>query len=291
MQAIAPAGLHRCRGAGAVRPMPRVAQASAALETARINLRYASVDGADQRADRAFAGRPQGALASASQPTPLAVIQRLDPIYRRHAAVERRADRPAPVAGSAAKSARAAPACGSSSRTAAITRYAGVVRVLRHLGRREHRHRHLARELPQSAGPAAAGHVRDARCSTRQSSRERFSSRSLRCSAISTARPSSTWSARDNKAVRRKVTALRTNGTNWVVTAGLQRGRPGDHPGPRQQRPARTARSRPVPASAPQKIAAARARRRRRQSRRAGKPACPGSSSTGRSSPGCSRSS
>ena len=29
----------------------------------------------------------------------------------------------------------------------------------------------------------------------------------------------------DNKALRRKVTALRTNGTNWVVTEGLK---PGD---------------------------------------------------------------
>ena len=57
-----------------------VAQNSAALETARINLRYTSVAAPiSGRIGRSLV--TTGALASASQAQPLAVIQRLDPIY------------------------------------------------------------------------------------------------------------------------------------------------------------------------------------------------------------------
>jgi len=57
-----------------------VAQTRAALETARINLRFASVTAPiSGRIGRALL--TSGALASASQAAPLAVIQRLDPIY------------------------------------------------------------------------------------------------------------------------------------------------------------------------------------------------------------------
>ncbi len=57
-----------------------VAQARAALETARINLRFARVTAPiSGRIGRSLL--TTGALASASQAQPLAVIQRLDPIY------------------------------------------------------------------------------------------------------------------------------------------------------------------------------------------------------------------
>ena len=57
-----------------------VAQNQAALETARINLRFATVPAPiSGRIGRSFF--TEGALVSASQAQPLAVIQRLDPIY------------------------------------------------------------------------------------------------------------------------------------------------------------------------------------------------------------------
>jgi membrane fusion protein, multidrug efflux system len=57
-----------------------VAQNSAALETARINLRFASITAPiSGRIGRSIA--TPGALVSASQAEPLAVIQQLDPIY------------------------------------------------------------------------------------------------------------------------------------------------------------------------------------------------------------------
>lgn len=57
-----------------------VAQNSAALETARINLRFASITAPiSGRIGRSIA--TPGALVSASQADPLAVIQQLDPIY------------------------------------------------------------------------------------------------------------------------------------------------------------------------------------------------------------------
>ena len=57
-----------------------VAQSSAALETARINLRYTSIPAPiSGRIGRSLS--TVGALVTANQPDPLAVIQRLDPIY------------------------------------------------------------------------------------------------------------------------------------------------------------------------------------------------------------------
>jgi len=58
---------------------------------------------------------------------------------------------------------------------------------------------------------------------------------------------------KDNKAMRRKVTAARTNGTNWVVTAGLQ---PGDRVITQGlgNNVRHDSEVRAVPASAPQKI-------------------------------------
>lgn len=57
-----------------------VAQASAALETARINLRFANVTAPiGGRIGRSLV--TTGALANANQAEPLAIIQRLDPIY------------------------------------------------------------------------------------------------------------------------------------------------------------------------------------------------------------------
>ncbi|MBA3940143.1 MAG: efflux transporter periplasmic adaptor subunit [Sphingopyxis sp.] len=57
-----------------------VAQNSAALDTARINLRYATITAPiSGRIGRSLA--TPGALVSASQATPLATIQQLDPIY------------------------------------------------------------------------------------------------------------------------------------------------------------------------------------------------------------------
>lgn len=57
-----------------------VAQSGAALETARINLRFASVTAPiSGRIGRSIA--TPGALVSASQADPLAIIQQLDPIY------------------------------------------------------------------------------------------------------------------------------------------------------------------------------------------------------------------
>ena len=57
----------------------------------------------------------------------------------------------------------------------------------------------------------------------------------------------------DNKAVQRKVTADRTEGSNWVITQGLREGDRVISQGGAQLRPNATVRA--VPASAPQRIA------------------------------------
>ena len=94
-----------------------------------------------------------------------------------------------------------------------------------------------------------------------------------------------------NKAVRRKVAADRTFGTNWVVTPRPQAGRQGHHAGHRQS--ASTARrSSRCPQHAPQKVVPRQARQAGggRGPAAAARP-CRASSSTGRSSRGSSRSS
>ena len=81
-----------------------VAQNAAALETARINLRYTTVPAPiSGRIGRSLF--TVGALVSANQADPLAVIQQLDPIYVDMQQSSRRPDRAAP--GAAARRCRA----------------------------------------------------------------------------------------------------------------------------------------------------------------------------------------
>ena len=100
--------------------------------------------------------------------------------------------------------------------------------------------------------------------------------------------PMSSSSAPDNKAVRRKVVATRTYGTNWVVTGGL---RAGDKV--ITQGTANLKSGAPIKAGPAARAAEDRAAARRDAGGGRGEAArpCHASSSTGRSSPGCSRSS
>ena len=241
MEAVAAAGLHRRRGAGARQPRAGIAQNAAALETARINLRFTTVPAPiSGRIGRSLS--TVGALVSANQADPLAVIQRLDPIYVdiQQSSAELTALRQALQRGEIA--------AGSTSVRLTLEDgsdygYAGTVAVLRSHGRREHRHGHPARALPQPAAACCCRACSCRRCSTRRSSRARSWSRSRRCSAISTARPSSIVVGPDNKADAPQGHRRAHQRHQLGGDRGPQAGRPGDHPGPRQQRQARQRRS------------------------------------------------
>lgn len=228
-----------------------VQQNAAALETARINLRYTTVTAPiSGRIGRSLS--TVGALVSASQPEPLAVIQQLDPIYvdMQQSSAELTALRAAVRRGEVATGSTTVklkledgtdygPAGRVQFSDVAVDESTGTVT--------------LRASFPNPQGILLPGMfvkaVFDQAVQPRaflvpQPALQRDFDGSAFVFIVSG----------DNKAVRRKVTAQRTYGTNWVVTAGL---RPGERVitqglgnNVRQDSPVR-----PVPASAAQPVA------------------------------------
>ena len=228
-----------------------VAQNVAALETARINLRYATVTAPiGGRIGRSLS--TVGALVSANQQQPLAVIQRLDPIYvdMQQSSAELTTLRQALQRGEVASgstSVRLTLEDGSPYGLTGRVQFSDIT-VEESTGTVT-----LRASFPNPQGLLLPGMfvkaVFDQAVEPRaflvpQPALQRDFDGSAFVYVVGP----------ESKAQRRKVTAARTNGTNWVVTAGLQ---PGDrvitqgignnvrHDG----------EIRAVPATAPQRIA------------------------------------
>ena len=228
-----------------------VAQNAAALDTARINLRYTTVTAPiSGRIGRSLS--TVGALVSANQQEPLAVIQRLDPIYvdMQQSSAELTALRQALQRGEVAP--------GSTSVHLTLEDgsdygHAGQVQFS-DIGVDESTGTVTVRaSFPNPQGLLLPGMfvkaVFDQAVEPRaflvpQPALQRDFDGSAFVYVV----------GRDNKALRRKVTANRTSGTNWVVTAGLQ---PGDRVITQGlgNNVRHDSEVRPVPASAPQEIA------------------------------------
>lgn len=227
-----------------------VAQTSAALDTARINLRYTTVTAPiGGRIGRSLS--TVGALVSASQAAPLAVIQRLDPIYvdMQQSAAEltalRRALRDGQVAPGGAV-ARLKMEDGSDYGFTGIVQFSDVT-VDEGTGTVT-----LRASFPNPQGILLPGMfvsaVFDQAVERRaflvpQPALQRDFDGAAYVYVVD----------KDDKAQRRKVTANRTSGTNWVVTEGLS---PGDKVIVQglgsSVRP--DAKVRPVPAASAQKV-------------------------------------
>lgn len=199
-----------------------VAQNAAALETARINLRYATMTAPiGGRIGRSLF--TVGALVSASQQEPLAVIQRLDPIYvdMQQSSAELTALRQALQRGEVAPggtSVRLRLEDGSDYGYAGRVQFSDIT-VDESTGTVT-----LRASFPNPQGLLLPGMfvnaVFDQAVEPRaflvpQPALQRDFDGSAFVFVVGDG----------NKAKRRMVTALRTSGTNWVVTAGL---RPGD---------------------------------------------------------------
>lgn len=228
-----------------------IAQNAAALETARINLRYTTVTAP-------IAGRigrslsTVGALVSANQPGPLAVIQRLDPIYvdMQQSSAELTALRLALQRGDVAPGNTSVrltledgSAYGYSGRVQfsdiAVDEGTGTVTLRASFPNPQ------GLLLPGMFVKAAFDQAVEPRAFlVPQPALQRDFDGSAFVYVV----------GRDNKAMRRKVTALRTSGTNWVVMEGLQ---PGDRVITQGLGNAirHDSEVRAVPASAPQKVA------------------------------------
>ena len=228
-----------------------VAQNSAALETARINLRYTTVAAPiSGRIGRSLS--TVGALVSANQQDPLAVIQRLDPIYvdMQQSSAELTALRQALQRGDVAAgstSARLTLEDGSDYGYTGRVQFSDIA-VDESTGTVT-----LRASFPNPQGLLLPGMfvkaVFDQAVEPRaflvpQPALQRDFDGSAFVYVVS----------RDNKAQRRKVTALRTSGTNWVVTGGLK---PGDRVITQGlgNNIREDSEVRAVPASAPERIA------------------------------------
>src|SRR5688572_162558 len=199
-----------------------VAQNAAALETARINMRYTTVTAPiSGRIGRSL--YTVGALVSASQPSPLAVIQRLDPIFvdMQQSSAELTTLRQALQRGEVA--------AGSTSvhltlEDGSAYGYTGQVKFSDIAVDESTGTVTLRASFPNPQGLLLPGMFVKA-----------VFDQAVEPRAFLVPQPGLLRDfdgsafvyvvGADNKAMRRKVTAVRTSGTNWVVTAGLQ---PGD---------------------------------------------------------------
>jgi membrane fusion protein (multidrug efflux system) len=226
-----------------------VAQSSAALDTARINLRYTSIPAPiSGRIGRSLS--TVGALVTANQADPLAVIQRLDPIYvdiQQSSADLTTLRRTLAAGGAAAGSTQVRLKLEDGSDYG----YTGTVQFSENLVNESTGTVTLRARFPNPQGVLLPGMFVQA----------------LFTQAVDTAVFLVPQQAlqRDiggeafvfvvgagNKAERRKVLAERTYGGAWVVTSGLQ---PGDKVITQGTNNLRSgAPIKPVPASAPQKI-------------------------------------
>lgn len=228
-----------------------IAQTAAALDTARINLRYTTVTAPiGGRIGRSLS--TVGALVSANQQEPLAVIQRLDPIYvdMQQSSAELTALRQALQRGevtAGSTSVRLTLEDGSAyghvgrvqfsdlavdESTGTVTLRASFPNPQRLL-------------LPGMFVKAVFDQAVEPRAFlVPQSALQRDFDGSAFVYVVTS----------DNKAQRRKVTALRTSGTNWVVSSGLQ---PSDRVITQGlgNNVRHDSEVRPVPASAPQEVA------------------------------------
>ncbi len=198
-----------------------VAQNNAALETARINLRFATITAPiSGRIGRSLV--TPGALASASQTTPLAVIQRTDPMYvdMQQSSADLTTLRQALESGgvdAGSTTVRLRLEDGSAYGFAGTVQFSDIT-VSETTGTVT-----LRARFPNPKGTLLPGMFVTA-----------LFDQAINPAAILVPQPAMQrdfdgsafvyLAGADNKAVRRKVTADRTIGANWVVTAGLKAG-------------------------------------------------------------------
>ena len=198
-----------------------VAQNGAALETARITLRYATITAPiSGRIGRSLA--TPGALVSASQATPLAVIQQTDPIYvdMQQSSAELTTLRQALASGGIAAgstSVRLRLEDGSAYGFAGTVQFSDIT-VNEATGTVT-----LRARFPNPQGTLLPGMFVTALFDQAINPRAIL----VPQAALQRDFDGSAFvylAGADNKVVRRKVTAERTIGTNWVVTDGLKAG-------------------------------------------------------------------
>ncbi len=198
-----------------------VAQNNAALETARITLRYATITAPiSGRIGRSLA--TPGALVSASQATPLAVIQQTDPIYvdMQQSSAELTTLRQALESGGVAAgstSVRLRLEDGSAYGFAGTVQFSDIT-VSEATGTVT-----LRARFPNPKGVLLPGMFVTALFDQAINPRAIL----VPQAALQRDFDGSAFvylAGTDNKAIRRKVTADRTVGANWVVTDGLKAG-------------------------------------------------------------------
>lgn len=226
-----------------------VAQASAALETARINLRFASVTAPiSGRIGRSLV--TTGALANANQAEPLAIIQRLDPIYvdMQQSSAELTALRQALASGKATPGStlvRLKLEDGSIYPLPGTVEFSEIA-VNEGTGTVTLRARFPNPESLLMPGMFVTAMFDQAIEPNAYLVPQPALQRDF------TGDPYVFVAGADNKAERREVTAARTSGSNWVVTKGL---RPGDKVITQGLNNLKHGDAiRPVPASKPQKV-------------------------------------
>ena len=228
-----------------------VAQNSAALETARINLRFATITAPiSGRIGRSLV--TPGGLVSASQATPLAVIQQTDPMFvdMQQSSAELTALRQAIESGgvtAGSTSVRLRLEDGSRYGFAGTVQFSDVT-VNEATGTVT-----LRARFPNPKGVLLPGMFVTA-----------MFDQAVNPSAILLPQPAVQRDfdgsafvylvGKDNKAVRRKIVADRTSGANWVVTEGLKPGERVISQGIGNLR--QGAAIRPVPASSAQRVGA-----------------------------------
>ncbi|WP_137751362.1 efflux RND transporter periplasmic adaptor subunit [Sphingopyxis sp. L1A2A] len=198
-----------------------VAQNNAALETARITLRYATITAPiSGRIGRSLA--TPGALVSASQASPLAVIQQTDPIYvdMQQSSAELTTLRQALASGGVAAgstSVRLRLEDGSAYGFAGTVQFSDIT-VSEATGTVT-----LRARFPNPKGVLLPGMFVTALFDQAVNPRAML----VPQAALQRDFDGSAFvylAGSDNKAIRRKVTADRTIGANWVVTDGLKAG-------------------------------------------------------------------
>ncbi len=228
-----------------------VAQNSAALETARINLRYATITAPiGGRIGRSLA--TPGALVSASQSEPLAVIQQTDPMYvdMQQSSADLTTLRAALESGGVAEGSttvRLRLEDGSAYGFAGTVQFSDIT-VSEATGTVT-----LRARFPNPKGTLLPGMFVTA-----------LFDQAVNPAAILVPQPAVQRDfdgsafvylvGKDNKVVRRKVTANRTIGANWVITDGLKSGERVITQGIGNVK--QGAAIRPVPANSPQRVGA-----------------------------------
>jgi membrane fusion protein (multidrug efflux system) len=229
--------------------------AAAALETARINLRYATITAPiGGRIGRSLA--TPGALVSASQTEPLALIQRIDPIYidMQQSSAELTALRQSLASGGTQPGSTAVRL---KLEDGSDYGFAGTVQFSEMTVNEATGTVTLRARFPNPKGLLLPGMFVTA-----------LFEQAVQPNAILVPQPALQrdfdgsafvyLAGKDDKVVRRKVATTRTSGTNWVVSAGLKAG---DRVITQGVGTLKTGMAiRPVPANSPQHLGAAAGR-------------------------------